>query len=564
MERVVTLEVVPEAEAPDPVEESFDPNKRPQCFDSTIQECLFVLMATMSIAMSSFLSGICSVITAPIARTLNMTSAEITWVQASSSLSSGAFLLFFAKVADTFGRRPLLIFATGAFSVSALITGFASNPYYLDILNGLMGLWAAAALPSAVGILGAAYARPSKRKNKAFACFSAGNPVGFVMGSIFSGIAANILNWRSSFYLLAIIYGFFFLAAWWTVPKTQGPTEKFELAALKRFDLFGVGLSIAGISLFCAALTLAGDAEDGWKTPYVIVLVILGLLLIISFIVWEGFYKYPLMPLRIWKDRNFSLINVVVLLGFMSFVTSNFWLSLYLQNVLGWSPLNVAVHLLPQVIGGILVNIVAGFVLHKVNNKLLSGIGSLAYVAASLLLAKMKVDSSYWAYIFPCLLLNVIGADLHFNVANMYVMSSLPTEQQSLGGGIFNTITKLCTAIGLGIGTSIYNAESEGGEALQTDIKPYTAAFWFCVGTAAAGCFFIPFLTIGTQGGKNNGSSSGRSMTGHESMDGVRGDGGKEHEAKDDGKDGDRARDVEKEALAEDNMGNVLKGKELS
>src|ERR1700710_2700870 len=104
----------------------------------------------------------------------------------------------------------------------------------------------------------------------------------------------------------------------------------------------------------------------------------------------------------------------------MSFTTSSFWLSLFMQNVLQFSPLSVAVHLLPQAIGGILVNIIAGFVLHKVNNKLLAGIGALAYLLAVVLLAVMKKDSSYWAFIFPSLVLSVIGADLQFNVAIVY------------------------------------------------------------------------------------------------------------------------------------------------
>jgi nitrate/nitrite transporter NarK len=112
-------------------------------------------------------------------------------------------------------------------------------------------------------------------------------------------------------------------------------------------------------------------------------------------------------------------INVAVLLGFMSFTTSAFWLSLYMQNVLGFSALSVAIHLLPQAIGGILVNIVAGLVLHRVNNKLLTGVGALAYICSAILLATMKEDSSYWAFIFPSLLLSVIGADLQFNVANV-------------------------------------------------------------------------------------------------------------------------------------------------
>lgn len=85
----------------------------------------------------------------------------------------------------------------------------------------------------------------------------------------------------------------------------------------------------------------------------------------------------------------------------------------------------------------------------------------------------------------------------------MYVMSSLPPNQQSLAGGIFNTVTKICGAIGLGISASIYNAESSGTAALQTTIKPYQSVFWFCVAAAALGLCFVPFLTIGTQGHEN-------------------------------------------------------------
>ncbi|KAG9246350.1 major facilitator superfamily protein [Calycina marina] len=486
-----------------------DPNQRPKCFSSTLQECLFVLTATTSLAMGTLLNGACSVITAPMAITLDMTTAQITWVQASSALTSGAFLLFFAKVADTFGRRPLLIFAMGAFAACALVAGFATNAMYMDVFCGLMGLWAAAAVPPAIGILGAAYERPSKRKNRAFACFSAGNPIGFVFGSILSGAAAQIFNWRASFYLLAIIYGVLFVAAIWTVPETQGQKERLSWDAIKRFDVFGVLLSIAGISFFCAGLTEAGDASDGWSTPYVIVLLVLGLLLIGAFIAWEGYCRFPLMPLRIWRDRNFSLINIVVLLGFMSFTSSNFWLSLYMQDVLKYSPLMVAVHLLPQCIAGVLVNVVAALILHRINNKLLCGIGALAYVAASLLLALSKGNSSYWASILPSLCLAVIGADLQFNVANMYVMSSLPPAQQSLAGGIFNTVTKIWTAVGLGITSSIYQAESIGTLAIQTDAKPYFMAFWFCVASAGAGCFVVPFLTIGTQGNGTGTSVAG-------------------------------------------------------
>ena len=143
----------------------------------------------------------------------------------------------------------------GAFAVSSLIAGFATNAMYLDILVGLLGLWSAGTVPPAVGILGAAYERPSKRKNRAFACFSAGNPVGAVMGMIFSGIAAHLFSWRASFYLLAMIYVVFFVAAIFTVPKTQKGTERLTWATIRRFDLLGIFISMAGIAFLCSSLT---------------------------------------------------------------------------------------------------------------------------------------------------------------------------------------------------------------------------------------------------------------------------------------------------------------------
>jgi hypothetical protein len=89
----------------------------------------------------------------------------------------------------------------------------------------------------------------------------------------------------------------------------------------------------------------------------------------------------------------------------------------------------------------------------------------------------------------------------------MYVMSSLPPGKQSLAGGIFNTVTKACSAVGLGISASIYNAESTSKAALQTTIRPYNMVFWFCVASAGTGLLFVPFLTIGTQGHESKATS---------------------------------------------------------
>lgn len=232
-----------------------DPEERPKCFKSTFHEILFTATATLAIAQTSILAGAISGLTSFIAADLAMTQAEVTWINAASSLAGGSFLMFFGSVADQFGRRWMLLFSMGFYSIFCLILGFASNPIYMDVVSALLGLCSAAAVPPAIGILGAVYKKPSKRKNMVFASFSAGNPLGFVAGIFVSGVCFKISTWRTSFWVLAVIYAFFTVAAYWSVPLDEKARAKFNLETLKKFDFLGVILAASGIALFTTALT---------------------------------------------------------------------------------------------------------------------------------------------------------------------------------------------------------------------------------------------------------------------------------------------------------------------
>jgi MFS family permease len=488
--------------------EILDPEARPACFKSTTQEVLFVLTATMAIAMGAFTSGAVTVISASVGKDLNMTTSEITWITSSSTLSGGAFLLLFGKIADCFGRKMLFVGSLFFFAVFALVAGFSKTPISLDVLNGVMGLMTASSVPPAQGLLGTIYEKPSRRKNAAFACFSAGNPLGFVFGTIFSGIASNLFNWRASFFLLAIIYVVFTVLALFTVPKDTTPKEAFTWETIKKLDPIGVILTVAGIGMFCAALSSGDTATHGWKSSYIIAMLIVGSLVIAAFVFWENYYPYPLVPMSIWRDKNFSLLMIVLSFGIMAFSVAMFFLALYMQEVWKWSPLNTAVHLLPMAIMGIIVNIVAGVIMHRVSNKALMLIGTFGYTLSCTLIAVNNIHSSYWAFCFPSMLLAVVGADLEFNVANLYVASSMPLHQQSIAGSIVQTVTKLCQSVGFGIGTAIFNAvgrsSNSAREGGRWDVatRPYSAVFWFAAAASGLSIVFAVFLTIGTQGGK--------------------------------------------------------------
>ncbi|TKX22631.1 MFS transporter-like protein 89 [Elsinoe australis] len=484
-----------------------DYGARPACFRNTAQEFLFVFIATMAMGMNPFLMGTTTVIPEIVSRALNMSQAEVTWFTASSSLASGAFLLFFGRIADLFGQKWMIVLSFFFFSVFSLAAGFAKTPIVLDVLNGVLGLLSAAAVPPAQGKLSKIYGKPSRRKNAAFACFSAGNPVGFAMGMVFAGIATQLLGWRASFYLLAIIYLVLAVAAVFCVPADTISRRTLEWSIVKQLDLVGMVLTIAGIGMFSAALSLGSGAPQGWKTDYVLATLIIGFVLIICFVFWEKFYSHPLMPMHIWKDKNFSLLMTILTLGFMAFPPASFFIALFFQRIWNFTALESAVHLLPLAIMGIIVNVFAGAFMHRINNKLLMFIGAFSYTISFLLLALNRTSSSYWAFCFPSFLLTVIGADLEFNVANMYVMTQLPDDQQGIAGGIFQTVTRLFTTIGFGLITAVFDAVAKkpslGGYYREyPESQPYSAAFWYATGAAGLSTVFVLFLTIGTQGGR--------------------------------------------------------------
>lgn len=168
--------------------------QRPACFKNTLQEVSFVTQATIAMSTTTFLVGATSIVTASIGADLGMSQAEIVWIAAASTLTAGAFQLTVGQLADMLGRKVMYLAGMGSFAVFVLLLGFAQNPFWMDIVLGVLGISCAMVVPPAGGILGAAYEKPSKRKNMAFAAFSAGNPTGFVLGSITCGVATMLFS----------------------------------------------------------------------------------------------------------------------------------------------------------------------------------------------------------------------------------------------------------------------------------------------------------------------------------------------------------------------------------
>lgn len=174
------------------------------------------------------------------------------------SLVAGALQLALGQLADLLGRKAMFITGMALFSAFALLVAFAQNPFWMLVVCGVLGMCSAMVVPPAIGILGAAYETPSKRKNMAFSAFSAGNPLGFVFGTILCGVATQLASWRAAFIMLSIIWALFTLHAIWALPQVENfdraPLRQ-RLGTLKQFDYVGTILTIFGTGMFTASLT---------------------------------------------------------------------------------------------------------------------------------------------------------------------------------------------------------------------------------------------------------------------------------------------------------------------
>lgn len=253
-----------------------------------------------------------------------------------SRLTTGAFLLPFGYIADNCAflpRKTLLILSLIAFCLLTTCTSFAKNGIVMDVVSGLTGIACAANVPIAVGILSLVYPTPSRRKNVVFSSFLMGTPAATIIGGLGSGALALKFSWKAPFIALAALYVVVCGLACLFVPSVSDPEiddekseyciinepEAFPMLSIEpskkkkspflQFDWLGLFLLTTGLLLFTIALTIGPQGPDPWKTPTVILLLILGVLSFGCFVLWENVTRTPMIPPSIWENWTVTLVS---------------------------------------------------------------------------------------------------------------------------------------------------------------------------------------------------------------------------------------------------------------
>ncbi|OTB09935.1 hypothetical protein K445DRAFT_71242, partial [Daldinia sp. EC12] len=480
-------------------------SSRPECLKNAAHECVFVALIAFAAATPIFLQRSVVVVAGPISGALQMTPAQIAWATASSGLTTGAFLLPFGYIADTcpvLPRKTLLVISLAVFCLLVSCTSFSQTGVVLDIISGLTGIACAANVPIAVGILSLVYPTPSRRKNIVFSSFLMGTPAATIIGGLGSGALALEISWKAPFIALAALYAVVSGLACVFVPNVSEPEteEKTERKPkLLQFDWLGLFLLVTGLLLFTVALTIGPQGPEPWKTPTVILLLTLGVLSLGCFLLWENVTQTPMIPPSIWENLTVTLVIICTVAAAMSFYSQLFWVSLFMQDLEGLKPFDVAVRLLPQALVGLVLSPLVGLIMHKVPGTALLAVAATSLVVSNVLLIFLRQGSNYLIWIFPAIMLSTIGMDWIMNVGSLYILSSLPLEHHSVGASLLQTTSRLGVPLGMGVTTAIWSSYDEKWQNDYPELA-YTNTFMATTVFAGISLLLVPFIRIGRQG----------------------------------------------------------------
>ena len=387
-----------------------------------------------------------------------------------------------------YGGYPVYLFGLVWFTVWSVIGGFAQNNLMLDFCRALQGLGPAAFLPSGVMLIGSTY-RPGPRKNIVFSIYGSAAPLGFFLGVFVAGATGSFLRFGWYFWIGAVLITTTIVAAIFAIPNDMEERKAMGI----QMDWLGSISIVSGLVLVIFAITDASHAPDGWRTPYIYVTLVIGALLLgISFYVEGWVATNPLLPFDLFKVPHLPALFLA--LFFSDGVLGIFLLyaTLYMQDIMGATPLQVSAWYVPMCAGGCIISVVGGYILHLLPGTVLMLVGGGAWVGNSLLFALAPEGANYWAFVFPAMIFATMGIDIIYNVANICITTSLSQSRQGLAGALINSLLYLGIAALLAFADIIQTATVSSGLK-----RSYQSVFWYQLACSAlALIIMIGFVRI--------------------------------------------------------------------
>jgi EmrB/QacA subfamily drug resistance transporter len=385
-----------------------------------------------------------------IGKELTISQANLSWVVTGYALAFGGLLLLGGRLGDLYGRRRLFMIGLLIFAGASMLGGIAQNEVMLLGSRALQGLGAAIASPTALALITTTFPAGPQR-NRAFSVYAAMSGAGAAVGLILGGWLTEY-SWRWTFLINVPIGLAAAVAATYVLAESQKhPGE---------LDLPGALTGTLGLVGIVFGLTHAGDQRYGWGDPWTLVSLVAGLVLLAVFVVVESFVEHPLMPFRILANRTRATAFAVMMLVPAAMFAMFFFLSLFVQNVMGYSSLKTGFAFLPFSVGIVVAATISSKLMSHVDPRWIAGVGTL--LAGSALfgfsripyddrLGQLSVDATYAGDVLPFVILMSLGMGLTFVPMTLTAVHGVGQRDSGIGSGVLNTMQQVGGALGLAI-----------------------------------------------------------------------------------------------------------------
>jgi EmrB/QacA subfamily drug resistance transporter len=405
-----------------------------------------------------------------IGRDLDITGTNLTWIVTGYSLAFGGLLLLGGRLGDLYGRRKIFSIGLTIFAVASLLGGLATSEPLLLAARGLQGLGAALASPAALALITTTFPAGPPR-NRAFAVYAAmsgaGAAVGLILGgwltgTDFSMLGLDVHGWRLTF-LINVPIG---LMAALLAPRFLAESESHN----GELDVPGAITGTAGLLAIVYGLTHAGNPTYGWGDTVTVVSLVAGVALLVLFGIIESRVEHPLLPFRIFANQTRAASFAAMMLMPAAMFSMFFFLSLFIQNVMGYSPLRAGFAFLPFSFGIIISAVIVSNLVSRVNPRYIAGVGTLMASVALYGFSRLSVpdssadvlgavtsgtylgaDVNYWTHILPYIVVMALGMGAVFVPLTLTAVHHVRAEDSGIGSGVLNTMQQIGGALGLAV-----------------------------------------------------------------------------------------------------------------
>jgi EmrB/QacA subfamily drug resistance transporter len=430
---------------------------------------------------------------------LHFSATGLAWVMSSYTLTYGGLLLLGGRAGDILGRRRMFVAGIALFTLASLAGGLATSASWLLIARVLQGVGAAVAGPSTIALIATTFTEPRERL-RALSVLSGVASGGFAIGLIVGGILTEVASWRWVLFI-NVPFG---LAATVLAPRfvrdvpvgRDVPAGGATAGGTGRLDLPGAVTATAGVGSLVYAFIEA--ANDGWSGVRTVVALTAGIALLATFLAVEVRARRPLMPLRLFADRNRAAGYAIFFLAPAAMMSMFFFLTQFLQDVRGFSALATGFAFLPMAAGMFTMTRLVPNLLPRFGPKPLVVSGSLLVIGALVWLTQLTPDSSYPAAVFGPMLLLGVGGGTSFVPLTPVIMAAVAPQDAGAASGLLQTMQQTGASLGLAVLVTVFGSvvrhAAPGAPAHQTLVEGMTAAF--AAATAFAAAIVVVALTF--------------------------------------------------------------------